>query len=95
VVIDKIPLDSITSRSADTEATGANGSDGRVRPRGAPESFLEVSGILHDAEAPKAIINGRIVGVGEVVDGAKVLAIDRLAGVTVEYKGRQVVLQFK
>jgi len=60
-----------------------------------PRNFLKLTGIVLDPKNPYALINERIVSVGDVVDGAKVLAIDSASSLRVEYHGKQYKLELK
>ena len=55
------------------------------------KSPFVLSGILYDARTPKAIINGNIVRVGDEVDGATILSIERNSA-TISYKDRRIAL---
>ena len=55
-------------------------------------SPLRLQGIVWGVQPPKAIINDRIVTIGESVNGAQVIAIDR-DGITVDYQGQRAVLR--
>jgi hypothetical protein len=50
---------------------------------------LTVQGLLWGGPEPKAIINGQLHGINDVIEGAKIVAIDR-DGVTIEYHGASV-----
>jgi hypothetical protein len=52
---------------------------------------LEVQGLLWGGDLPQAVINEKIVKVGDIVDGAKVLSIEK-KGVTVFFEGRQYTI---
>ncbi len=51
---------------------------------------LRVEGLLWGGPEPKAVINGRLYGVHDAVDGVEIIAIDR-TGVTIEHLGKPVV----
>lgn len=51
---------------------------------------LRVAGVIWGGDKPKAIINGEVYGVHDVVQGAKILEIHQ-DGVTVEHAGSRVV----
>lgn len=53
---------------------------------------LEVQGMVWDSSLPQAIINNTVLRVGEVIEGAEILAIRREA-VYVLYEGRQHILR--
>mgnify|MGYP001562318035 CR=1 FL=1 len=48
---------------------------------------LEVQGMVWGGAEPQAIIDGRVYGIGDVVGGGRILAIDR-EGVMIEYQGQ-------
>ena len=47
---------------------------------------LTVQGLVWGGPTPQAIINGAVYGINDVIEGAKIVAIDR-RGVTFEYAG--------
>jgi hypothetical protein len=55
-----------------------------------PPPALRVQGLLWGVPEPRAIINDAVYGVDEMVEGAKILSIDR-RGVTVDHLGRPVL----
>lgn len=52
-----------------------------------PPPTLEVQGMVWGGAEPRAVIDDRVYGVDDMVEGGKILAIDR-HGVTIEHKGR-------
>jgi hypothetical protein len=60
-----------------------------------PNAFLRLTGILLDPKKPSALINDEIVRVGDVIQGVKVLAIDKPSSIRVEYRGKQYDLELK
>jgi hypothetical protein len=58
-----------------------------------PPTFptLKLQGIYYRRTNPTAMINSQNVGIGEAVDGVRVLAIERMS-VTVEFEGHKKVL---
>ncbi|HTY45082.1 MAG TPA: hypothetical protein VMD52_03710 [Patescibacteria group bacterium] len=63
---------------------------------GKPEGFspsvpLVVEGIVWESKIPQAIINNRIFNVGDTIEGAKIVEINK-KGVTVFYKNRSYLL---
>ena len=63
-------------------------------PEPAPVSvdFLTVEGIVWGAERPQAVINGRLVAAGGVIQDAAVVQIDE-TGVLVRYRGKEFLLR--
>jgi MSHA biogenesis protein MshK len=53
---------------------------------------LKVTSIVYNSKAPTAIINGQVVGVGEVLEGAKIVAIAPRS-VEVLVDGRRLTLR--
>ena len=47
---------------------------------------MSIIGLVWNSDAPQAIINGRVVSVGDTIEGAKLVAVDK-SGVKVEYEG--------
>jgi len=54
----------------------------------APPDLL-VQGLVWGGDQPKAIIRGNVYGVGELVEGMKIVAIDQ-RGVTIEFQGSSI-----
>jgi hypothetical protein len=61
---------------------------GRERPRA---TGLRIQGIFFKGPKPKAIINDKIVGIGETIEGAKVIDITR-EGVKVLIDSEEITL---
>ena len=55
---------------------------------------LQVQGIIWGADTPQAIINHKVVRIGDSLEGARVTAIDR-RGVTLEFQGETIVVHSK
>ena len=55
----------------------------------APQPQLEVEGILWGGSRPKAVINGDVYGINDIVEGVKIVAIDH-RGVAVDLGGQPV-----
>lgn len=58
----------------------------------APMPQLRIQGLLWASDMPQAIINGKIVGLGDYIEGVKIVAIQK-DGVTVEYGGAPVFIK--
>lgn len=54
------------------------------------ESFL-ISAVIWDSKRPQAIVNDRVVNVGEALDGGTIVAIDK-RGVHVAFEGDEYLL---
>ena len=65
-------------------ATSTSPADASVSP-----PTLKVQGMVWGGEAPKAVINNRVYGVDDMVNGGRIVAIDH-QGVTIDYQGRSV-----
>jgi hypothetical protein len=79
-------------RTPPARALRAGGSDGAPTPA-TVGGALSVEGMVWGAARTQALINGTLYEVGDVVEGARILSIER-AGVTVEVDGiRHVVGQ--
>ena len=52
---------------------------------------LTVSGIAWGGSYPRAIINGKIVKIGDTIEGAEILEIKK-EGVVVSYKGQEFTI---
>lgn len=55
-------------------------------PQGPPLPPLQIQGVLWGGPKPLAIINGKLYGIDDVVEGGKILSIDR-QGITVDFHG--------
>lgn len=62
--------------------------------KAAQEISWIVTGILHSPDNPMAFVNGRSARIGDTVDGAKIVAIDRKK-VTLLFKGRRLQVAVK
>ncbi|MCX6835321.1 MAG: hypothetical protein NTW07_09360 [candidate division Zixibacteria bacterium] len=51
-----------------------------------------LAGIIYSEKSPIALVNSHMVGVGDKVDSATVVAIDR-ESITLEYQGRSITLK--
>jgi hypothetical protein len=57
------------------------------------KELFKLSGIVQDESKPLAVINDRIVGPGEIVNGARVIEIND-DSVKLVYKGKKIILYF-
>ncbi|MGH2349510.1 MAG: hypothetical protein ACRDFT_08605, partial [bacterium] len=74
-----------------TVSTPAAGPDAPVAMTAqSPPPEFRVEGLLWGGPQPKAIINGRLYGIHDVVSGVKIVSIGR-EGVTIEHLGKPVV----
>ena len=93
------------ARAAAVEYTGGSFRDpfesllkGQVEEKAAPEEIdhlmesMQISGIIWNSAEPKAVIDGKIVGVGTDVSGAQVIGIES-GGVRMRYKGQEFLLR--
>ncbi len=55
---------------------------------------MTVAGVVWNTDRPQAIINGQIVGIGDIVSGAKILEIQKM-GITFLFQGRTETLEIK
>jgi len=74
-----VPLEGVTQtvRTARTHYSswGRNPFTFEEKVSAAPNTNLSLTGVAWDKEKPQAVINGRIVGVGDVVAGHRVVSI--------------------
>jgi len=56
-----------------------------------PLPALSIEGLIWNTRMPQAIINGRVVRVGDTIEGVKILKIDR-EGIGVEYQGESAFI---
>lgn len=74
-------------------AAGANGQTLAVGPNQipvkGPAPALRIQGLLWGGVKPQAIINNRVYGIDEQIEGAKIVSIDR-HGVMVDYLGARL-----
>ncbi|MBI4336082.1 MAG: hypothetical protein HY589_05450 [Candidatus Omnitrophica bacterium] len=59
-----------------------------------PKDNFSISAIIWGSKRPQAIINDKILGVGEKLDGAQIVGIDK-KGVHLDFEGREVLLPIK
>jgi type II secretory pathway component PulC len=52
---------------------------------------LRVSGLVWGAETPQAIINGKVVKVGDIIENARIDSIGK-SGVVIEFSGKKFTL---
>ena len=55
---------------------------------------LDLSGVIYDPVRPMAIMNGRLVGVGDSASGAKILRIEK-DSVRISFGGREETIRIK
>lgn len=65
-----------------------------VKKRVIPPPKLDLEGIIWDPHDPMAVINGRVLKRGEVVEGARVIKITKTS-VTLRWRSRQLKLNLK
>ena len=70
------------------EAAGASDSI-EVAPAIPPPPALHVTGLLWGGPTPKAIVDGQIYGVDDLVNGEKIIAIDH-RGMTIDHYGTPI-----
>lgn len=66
-------------------------SEGKVEGRQMPETpppSLTIQGVIWGGRFPQAIINNKVVKVGDAIEGARIISIDK-DGVTLFFKDRQ------
>ena len=63
----------------------------KIANKKAPKKVWKLSGIVFNDFNPLAIINGKSIGVGDTIEGAKVLKIERKK-VVIEYAGNNISL---
>ncbi len=59
-----------------------------------PLPNLNILGLIWDTDRPQAIINGQIVGIGDVVSEVKIIDIQK-TGIKVLFQGRTETLEMK
>ena len=85
------PLKSFLPRPAlSTTGTSGAASETPEATRPPPPPQLQVEGLLWGGTRPQAIINGRVYGVADTVNGVKITGING-SGVTIDYLGKPVV----
>lgn len=65
-----------------------------VRSAPAPALNWSLTGVMYNASSPLAIVNGKPVGVGEEINGARVVEI-RKRSITLEHQGERFTLAVK
>lgn len=87
-----INADSMASLSWGSDPFRGRQKESSVKTNGRKSGIgWHLSGILYSGNNPAAIINKKMVRIGDVVDKAKVIKIERKQ-VTLEYKGRRQTL---
>lgn len=66
--------------------TDSEPSDGSLRPQRESLPSLTVQGVIWGGSFPQAIVNNKVIKVGDVLEGVDIVAIDK-EGVTVSYAG--------
>ena len=64
-----------------------------VKPRKIEIPELKVSGIIYDTDQPQAIINGKVVSVGGLVNGASIIKIQK-GQIHARFEGADIILKF-
>jgi hypothetical protein len=85
------PFDALRLKEIEDRKRASERQLNRYKPRGdrSIESSIELLGIISGPSgAPKAIVNNEIIGVGQKINGARVLRITD-SSVTFEYKGKK------
>jgi hypothetical protein len=62
-----------------------------LTPADVPLPPLDIQGLIWNSQMPQAIINGRVVKEGDIIEGVKIVTIDK-TGVTVEHLDRKVFI---
>jgi hypothetical protein len=57
-----------------------------------PIPVWRLTGIIYNANLPLAVVNGKTVGIGDIIDQAKIVTIDR-SKVLLQYRGNQIELR--
>ena len=62
-----------------------------VKPQILKIPTLTISGLVWNTDKPQAIINNKIVSVGDTIEEAKIIRITR-AGITLNYHGKEITI---
>ncbi|MEI8176961.1 MAG: hypothetical protein WCG78_08855 [Candidatus Omnitrophota bacterium] len=65
-----------------------------IRPIVFPDRDFQISALIWDAKRPQAIINNKIVNIGDAVGAGQVTRIEK-QGVYLSYEGREVLIPIK
>lgn len=85
-------IDSLSSAPWGADPFRANTAERiNFEPRSVARLSWIVSGILFNKDDPVAYVNGRMVRVGDIVDQARITAIDRKT-VTLDHRGTRVII---
>ncbi|MFH0731409.1 MAG: hypothetical protein V2A72_00615 [Candidatus Omnitrophota bacterium] len=57
-----------------------------LKAQGVEPPKISISGLVWNSDRPQVIANGKVFSVGDQIEGAKLLSVDK-NGITVEYKG--------
>lgn len=66
----------------------------KEEPKAAPVGSFSVSAVVWGARRPQAIINNKVVNIGEQIDGGRIIGIDK-NGVRMDFDGEEVLLPVK
>jgi hypothetical protein len=64
-----------------------------IKPKKLEIPELKVSGIIYDTDRPQAIINGKVVSVGDVVKGVSIVKIQK-GRIDARFEGADITLKF-
>lgn len=84
------PFVSVLDKDKSTEKT-EKGEGAELNQATTDISAFEVEGIIWGGKMPQAIINNKVLSVGDLIDGAQILSIDK-SGVNLNISGRTVNL---
>lgn len=70
-----------------TNSVPAIPTDTQVQAAPEPPPDLKISGLVWNTSRPQAIVNDRVVDVGDVIEEAKIVSIRR-DGIKIEFKGQ-------
>jgi hypothetical protein len=59
-----------------------------------PLPRLNIEGMIWNTPMPQAIINGRIVRIGDIIEGVKIVKIEK-QGITIDYNNELVLIERK
>lgn len=79
------PFQSYLIKEEKDRGVEAQGEGNLVKPK-IDLSLLEVQGIIWGGKLPQAIINGKVLAIGDSINGAEILSIDK-GGITLNFAG--------
>ncbi|MDD5504936.1 MAG: general secretion pathway protein GspB [Candidatus Omnitrophica bacterium] len=59
-----------------------------------PMPSLVIEGMVWNTDKPQAIINGKVLNAGDIIDGVRIINIEK-QGITIDFNGERVLVERK